>query len=150
VASQSDRLKPVSARPSATRQPAASIDSSRAIPALVLAWLIPGAGHVLIGDLRRGCIFFVVLTATFGIGLAFGGRLFPFQLSEWLVFLAALAEWGLALPRLVAGILGAGAGTVTAITYEYGNTFLMAAGLLNAVVSLDAFDRARGLKGRRV
>jgi len=120
------------------------------VPALVLAWLIPGAGHVLIGDLKRGSVFFVLLMATFAIGLAFGGRLFPFQLSEWLVFLAAIAEWGIVLPRFVAGLLGAGAGTVTAITYEYGNTFLMTAGLLNALIALDAFDRARGLKGRRV
>jgi len=119
------------------------------MPVLILAWLIPVAGHVLIGDLRRGTIFFVVLIFTVTIGLVFGGRLFPFQTSEWLVFLAAVAQWGLALPRLVAGLAGAGAGTVTAITYEYGNTFLMAAGLLNALVALDAFDRARGVKGRR-
>jgi hypothetical protein len=29
-------------------------------------------------------------------------------------------------------------------TYEYGNTFLIVAGLLNLLVVLDAFDRARG------
>ena len=64
------------------------------------------------------------------------------------LFLAALAQWGLVLPRLIAGVAGAGAGDVVAVTYEYGNTFLMAAGLLNALVALDVFDRARGLKGR--
>ena len=31
---------------------------------------------------------------------------------------------------------------VVAITYEYGNTFLMASGLLNALVMLDVYDRA--------
>jgi hypothetical protein len=114
---------------------------------LVLAWLVPGAGHVLHGDLKRGGIFFLTLTAMFAIGIAFGGRLFPFQVSDWLVFLAALAQWGAGLPRLIAGIAGAGEGDVIAATYEYGNTFLMATGLLNALVALDAFDRARGLKG---
>lgn len=119
------------------------------LPIVLVGWLIPGAGHVLHGDLRRGGIFFVVLTAMFAVGLAFGGRLFPFQfeLSEWLVFLAALAQWGAGLPRLIAGIAGAGEGNVVAVTYEYGNTFLMASGLLNALVVLDAHDRARGLKG---
>ena len=39
-----------------------------------------------------------------------------------------------------------GNGTVTAVTYEYGNTFLMTAGLLNALVILDAFDIAMGRK----
>ena len=136
------------ARETTPRPQAAGLDSGRAVPALVLAWLIPGAGHVLIGDLRRGPIFFVTLMAMFGIGLAFGGRLFPFQMSEWLVLLAGVAQWGLVLPRLVAGLAGAGEGDVVAITYEYGNTFLMGAGLLNALVALDAFDRARGVKGR--
>jgi hypothetical protein len=31
-----------------------------------------------------------------------------------------------------------------AATYEYGNTFLIAGGLLNMLVMLDAFDRATG------
>lgn len=114
---------------------------------MVLAWLIPGAGHVLVGDVRRGAILFVTLTAMFAIGIAFGGRLFPFQWSEWLVFLAAIAQWGLGLPRIIASVAGAGAGDVVATTYEYGNTFLMAAGLLNMLVVLDALDRARGVKG---
>ena len=33
-----------------------------------------------------------------------------------------------------------------AITFEYGNTFLIASGLLNILVVLDAFDRASGRK----
>lgn len=115
---------------------------------IVLAWLIPGAGHVLVGEARRGLVFFVTLTAMYAIGIGFGGRLFPFQFSEWLVLLAGLAQWGLGLPRLIASIAGAGAGEVVAVTYEYGNTFLIASGLLNMLVALDAFDRARGVKDR--
>lgn len=118
-----------------------------ALPILIAAWLIPGAGHVLYGDVRRGGILFVTLTGMFALGIAFGGRLFPFQLSEWLVFLAAVAQWGAGVPRLIAGLAGVGDGDVIAVTYEYGNTFLMASGLLNALVVLDVYDRARGLKG---
>jgi len=46
-----------------------------AVPAvaLVLAWLIPGAGHVYIGRTMRGVIIFVVITATFWAGVAMGG-----------------------------------------------------------------------------
>jgi hypothetical protein len=35
---------------------------------------------------------------------------------------------------------------VVAITYEYGNAFMMVAGLLNMLVVLDAFDVAQGRK----
>lgn len=116
-------------------------------PVVVIGWLIPGAGHLLLGDVRRGGILFVTLIGMFALGIAFGGRLFPFQSSEWLVFLAALAQWGMAVPRIVAGLFGIGEGDVIARTYEYGNTFLMAGGLLNALTVLDVFDRVRGRKG---
>jgi hypothetical protein len=46
----------------------------------------------------------------------------------------------------VAGFLGLGGGVVTAASYEYGNTFVIVAGLLNALVALDAFDVASGRK----
>jgi hypothetical protein len=52
----------------------------------------------------------------------------------------------MAVPRVLAAMAGAGAGNVTAITYEYGNTFLIVSGLLNVLVALDAFDKARGVK----
>ncbi len=112
----------------------------------VVAWLIPGAGHFLVGQLRKSVIFFIVLIAMFVLGLAFGGRLFPFQWNEPLVVLAAAAEWVLALPRLLAAVMGQGRGDVVAVTYEYGNTFLIVAGLLNSLIVLDAVDFARGRK----
>ena len=110
------------------------------------AWLVPGAGHVLTGQMRKGLTFFVVLGAMLVIGLGFGGRFFPFQWSEPLVFLAAAAQWAIGLPRLMAGAAGAGAGDVVAATYDYGNTFVIASGLLNLLVLLDATDLARGRK----
>jgi len=42
--------------------------------------------------------------------------------------------------------MGAGAGRVIAQTFEYGNAFLIVAGLLNMLVVLDAFDVAQGRK----
>lgn len=112
----------------------------------IAAWLVPGAGHFLQGRFRKALVFFVVLLGMFVIGLGFGGRLFPMQPSEPLVLLAAVAEWVIGLPRIIAGIAGAGHGEVTAITYEYGNTFLIVSGLLNVLVVLDAFDLATGRK----
>lgn len=122
--------------------------SANPVVVSVLAWLVPGAGHLLAGQIRKGLIFFAVLGAMVVIGLAFGGRVFPFQVAEPLVFLAAAAEWAVGLPRLLAGMSGAGRGDVVAATYEYGNTFLIVSGLLNTLVTLDAADLARGRKAR--
>jgi hypothetical protein len=84
----------------------------------------------------------------FVMGLAFGGRLFGFQLADPLVFLAALSEWAVFLPRMAAALAGQGRGDVVAATYEYGNAFLIASGLLNMLVMLDAVDLASGRKPR--
>ncbi len=114
----------------------------------VAGWLVPGAGHLLLGQMQKALVFFVTLAVMFTAGIWFGGRLFPFQPSDPLVFLAAAAEWTLGLPRMVAGLGGLGQGDVVAPTYEYGNTFLIAGGLLNALIVLDAFDLAAGRKAR--
>jgi hypothetical protein len=114
----------------------------------LVAWLVPGAAHLWLGQTRKAVTFFVMLSGMFAVGLAFGGRLFPFQLSDPLVFLAAAAEWGQAVPRIVAAMAGAGQGDVVAATYEYGNTFLMVSGLLNMLVVLNATDVATGRRPR--
>jgi hypothetical protein len=111
-----------------------------------LAWLVPGAGHLLLGRRQKGLVFFVALPAMFAVGLWLEGRLFPLELSDPLVFLGAIANRGIGAPYFLARMMDAGAGTVTAVAYEYGNTFLMAAGLLNFLVILDAFDVAMGRK----
>src|SRR2546423_711313 len=83
-----------------------------------------GAGLYLLGEGRKALVFFGVLIFMYVIGVALGGRLFPFQFSEPLVFLSALAEWVTGLPRLTALVGGFGQGDVVATSYEYGNTFL--------------------------
>ena len=112
----------------------------------LLAWLIPGAGHFALGKRQKAIIFATVLTLMFVIGLLLRGRLFPFTPGDPLVALAAAANVMAGLPYVIARLAGAGSGVVTAVTYEYGNTFLIAAGLLNTLVVLDAFDVARGRK----
>ena len=110
------------------------------------AWLIPGAGHLWQGRYEKGLIFLITLPLMFASGLWLEGRLFPFEPSQPLVALAALADVGIGLPFFVAKALGAGVGRVVSVTYEYGNAFVIVAGLLNMLVVLDAYDVAQGRK----
>jgi hypothetical protein len=110
------------------------------------SWAIPGAGHLWLGRRSKGLVFLVALPLMFVIGIALHGRLFPFDLSEWLVCLAAIADLGIGVPYFMAGALGYGGGEVRAVTYEYGNAFLIVAGLLNLLVVIDAYDVAVGRK----
>ena len=50
------------------------------------------------------------------------------------------------MPYFVASALGAGAGNVRAVTYEYGNAYIIVAGLLNLLVVIDVYDVALGRK----
>lgn len=112
----------------------------------IVAWIVPGAGHLWQGRWPKGVVFLVALPAMFAIGLALKGRLFPFEIAQPLVGLAALATLGNGLPYFLARVMGLGQGVVTAATYEYGNTFMIVAGLLNMLVVIDAYDIALGRK----
>jgi hypothetical protein len=107
---------------------------------------VPGAGHLWLGRRAKGLIFLVAIPLMFAIGLAIHGRLFPFELSDPLVGLGAAADVGIGIPYFLASVLGYGGGDVRAVTYEYGNTFLIVAGLLNLLVVIDAYDVALGRK----
>jgi len=108
----------------------------------VAAWLVPGGGHLWLGRRTKGLILLVALTAMFGVGLALKGRLFPFEASQPLVLLAAIADLAVGLPYAVAWAFNLGQGQAAAVTYEYANAFLIVAGLLNMLVVLDAYDTA--------
>jgi hypothetical protein len=110
------------------------------------AWAIPGAGHLLLGRLQKGLTFLIALLLMFLFGLWLEGRLFPVAVTQPLVALAALADMGIGVAFFIARAAGAGAGRVTALTYEYGNAFLIVAGLMNLLVVLDAYDTAQGRK----
>jgi hypothetical protein len=110
------------------------------------AWAVPGAGHLWLGRAQKGLIFLIALSLMFATGLWLEGRLFPFELAQPLVALAAFADLGMGVPYFIAKAAGLGAGDVIAQSFEYGNAFLIVAGLLNMLVVLDAFDVAEGRK----
>jgi hypothetical protein len=133
-----------SAKPAAATAPA--VDKAGLVILEIAAWAVPGSAHLWLGRREKGLIFLIVLPLMFAIGLWLQGRLFPFDVSQPLVALAAVADVGLGVPFLLARLFGLGAGRVVAITFEYGNAFLIVAGLLNFLVMLDAYDIALGRK----
>jgi TM2 domain-containing membrane protein YozV len=110
------------------------------------SWAIPGLGHIWLGRRSKGFIFLIALPLMFAIGLALQGRVFSFDASDILTTLEAVAQLGIGVMYFLVGPLGFGKGDVRAITYEYGISFLIVAGLLNALVVIDAYDVALGRK----
>ncbi len=118
----------------------------RVVLLCVASWAVPGLGHLWQGRTTKGLAFLVALPLMFAMGLGLQGRLFPFDFSDPLVGLAALANLAIGVPYFIAGAFGLGLGQVRAVTYEYGNAFLMTAGLLNLLVMIDVYDIALGRK----
>jgi hypothetical protein len=121
----------------------------------IAAWLVPGLGHLLQGRWVRALLLGGAVWTSFLAGLWMGGHLFIVSgneqgLSSLLQLPPMIANLGSGILYIVSWVFGAGFADDPAhaarATYEYGNTFLLVAGLLNYLAMLDAFDIAAGRK----
>lgn len=120
--------------------------SSRAVLAAALAWLIPGAGHVLLKRPRRGVLFLVLVLVSLAIGCALHGRL-PWQWGgSPLRVLATLGAMGSGAAYFLLRLAFGYEGDVDAPGFEYGYAFIVTAGLMNLLLVLDTWDIALGRK----
>lgn len=116
------------------------------------AWFIPGIGHVLLGKWYRAALMGGAVWLCFFIGLAMGGHMFDLSGSQGSSTLLQvppmIANLGTGSLYIISWLLGSGFADdpvqAARATYEYGNTFLLIAGLLNYLNMLDAFDIAVG------
>ncbi len=111
----------------------------------MLGWLVPGAGHVLLGRKGRGAVFFFCLVTMFGLGVAMDSRLSVYMgLEDPLALVISAGQVAAGLPYVLARGLGYAGGDVRSPSFEYGVTLSAVAGLLNVLVILDAYDTATG------
>jgi hypothetical protein len=118
-------------------------------------WVFPGAGHLLQGYWGRALLLGGTIWICFVSGLMMGGHLFKYSgaeqgFSALLQVPPMIANLGTGLLYLFCWLLGFGFTDdplqAARATYEYGNTFLLIAGLLNYLAMLDAFDISAGRK----
>jgi hypothetical protein len=118
----------------------------------IIAWAVPGSGHLLQKRWGRGLLLGGAVWTMFFTGLWLGGHLFSLGgsdsgLGSMLQILPMIANAGSGLLYIFCLVTGSGfADHAQVVTYEYGNTFLLVAGLLNYLAMLDAFDIAAGRK----
>lgn len=115
--------------------------------AVLLAWLLPGLGHLYLRRPRTALAYFAIVTATFLLGLSFEGRLYSPETGQPLTVLATFAVYGAGLLNLAARLFsGNPGGSILGVTYEYGCAYLLTAGLMNLLLMLDVYDIAAGRK----
>jgi len=120
------------------------------LPAVALAWLIPGGGHFLLKRPGRGALIALSVVAMFLMGLMMRGFLFQPQGGD---LLTTVIYYGGFIGDLMSGILyfitvwlGYAQPDVAGHEHDYGTKFLVAAGLLNILAMVDVFEIAAGKK----
>jgi TM2 domain-containing membrane protein YozV len=132
----------------------------------LVGWLIPGAGHFLLGRRGRGAIIFATVLAAFLIGILLRGSMFvpggngmelngagtltaTTQVSGGGDVLSRLIQYGgfigdaaAGLPYLLTSFLGYLVPDQAGHDADYGSKFLVAAGLLNILAIVDAYEIA--------
>lgn len=115
--------------------------TTRAILPMLLGFVVPGAGHFLLGRRARGVAFFLIVVATFLIGIAADGDLYTLRESRGsgLAMLATVGSMGSGAVYFLGQATGPH-GHVQTITFEYGRMFTLSAGLMNLLLVLDCWD----------
>ncbi|MFB3924065.1 MAG: DUF6677 family protein [Terriglobia bacterium] len=121
-------------------------DTGLLVRICVAAWLIPGCGHLMLGRKGRAFILFGAIIAMFLLGLAMQGEFFAMHSSSYLQRLGFLGEMCVGVAMPTAMFFGYPGGDQYFVSSDYGTAFLVAAGMLNVLTVLDAYDIAMGRK----
>jgi hypothetical protein len=113
---------------------------------VLLGWLVPGSGHFLVGRRGRGAIIFATVLASFALGVLMRGPMFQPGGAD---LLSRLIQFGGFIGDLASGLFyflaiwfGYSQADVAGHAADYGSKFLVAAGLLNILAMVDAYEIA--------
>jgi hypothetical protein len=116
------------------------------LPAVLLAWIIPGGGHLLLKRPGRGGLIGACVAAMFLLGLMMRGALFSPMTGDLLTTVIYVGGF---IGNVMAGIfyfltvwLGYAQPDMAGPVHDYGTKFLVAAGLLNILGMVDAYEIA--------
>jgi TM2 domain-containing membrane protein YozV len=112
---------------------------------LIAGWLVPGAGHFLLGKWGRGALLAICIIAMFVLGIAMDGKLYS-GAQDILALLGMVGDLGNGLMFFVSRAMGLGGDPVQFTTADYGTKFIVVAGLLNVIAAVDAHNLRTGRK----
>jgi hypothetical protein len=117
-----------------------------AVVAPAIAWLIPGAGHLIQKRWIRGLLIMASVVTMFILGLLMQGRIYRPNGGDILDILGFVGDVGAGGLYIVSRALDLGHGVVAHATADYGTKYIIVAGLLNFISVADAYHIAIGKK----
>ena len=120
--------------------------SSMPVLVLIAGWLVPGAGHLLLGKWVRALLIFISVLGMYLVGLALAGKSYVPNSGDILDMLGVAGQLGMGVLYVIARIFNLGASSAIDTLADYGTKFLIVAGLLNIIAAVDAHSLANGRK----
>ncbi|HEV2729308.1 MAG TPA: DUF6677 family protein [Terriglobales bacterium] len=135
----------------ATKNVAERAEASQPITSMsvivpAIAWLIPGAGHLIQKRWIRGVLLMISIVTMFVLGLLMDGRVYRPNGGDILDILGFIGDVGAGGLYIVTRAMDWGQGAIAHATADYGTKFLIVAGLLNFISAADAYHIAIGKK----
>lgn len=112
---------------------------------LIAGWLIPGAGHFVLGKWVRGALLAASILTMFLLGLAMHGKVYSGG-GDILEMLSLVGDLGNGLLYIVSRAAGLGNVMVQQTVADWGTRFIVVAGLLNVIAAVDAHNLRTGRK----
>ena len=119
---------------------------ARAIAIGIAGWAVPGLGHALQKMWGRALTFFAVVGVLVMVGAGMRGNLFGSEGGDAFAALGYFADLGTGSFYWLAKYIEVGGSDVSRAYGDYGTRFLAAAGVLNLLAALHAYEAARGRK----
>ena len=113
---------------------------------LLAGWLVPGAGHLMLGKWVRATLLFVSIVTMFFIGIALKGKIYAPNTGDLLDILNFAGDMGTGLLYGMAKLFDLGQASVQIAVADYGTKFIVVAGLLNFISAVDAHNLRIGRK----
>jgi hypothetical protein len=130
----------------AESKPAPQPISTMSVLAPAIAWLIPGAGHLIQRRWIRGLLLMASIFLMFFFGMAMQGRIYSLNSGDILDILGFIGDVGAGGLYIVTRALDWGHPAISHATADYGTKFMIVAGLLNFICVADAYHIAIGKK----
>ena len=116
----------------------------RALAIALAGWIVPGAGHLLLGRWGRAILFFCVVGGLAFTGFLLRGQVFPPHSEDPFGTLGFLADACTGVFFILAHLVEKAGPDLSRAVGDYGTRFVAAAGLINLLSVVDAYGIAVG------
>ncbi len=114
------------------------------IVAAFAGWLVPGLGHLVLRRWSKAAVYFLCVGGLACAGLAMRGGVFGAAAEDLFDRLGFFADLGAGVFYFLAHQIQSAGPDVAHATGDYGTRLFAAAGMLNFLTVLEAYDIGRG------